>query len=296
MNAFKVVVAFARRAAREPLAHFLAVALLLFGLNALLNPSAVRPSGDEILVTEGRIRQIAEGFRLTGGRTPEEAELKALVDDFVAEEIAYREALAMGLDVDDTVVRRRLRQKLDFLHEDVSSIGEPSEADLKAWLAANAERYATPERRSIRQVLASADRRGAAARTDAEAMLAKLRRGEDPANLGDLSLSPAITPLTTEAGLAAQFGADFAHAVFAASDETWFGPVASPFGEHLVLVLSKAGAVAPELETIRDRVRADWIDARRVELRAERQAALRQRYDVTVEWPADAQALADTEK
>jgi hypothetical protein len=296
MNAFKVVVAFARRAAREPFAHFLAVALVLFGLNALLNPSAVRPSGDEILVTEGRIRQIAEGFRLTAGRTPDEAELKALVDDFVAEEIAYREALAMGLDVDDTVVRRRLRQKLDFLHEDVSSIGEPSEADLKAWLAANAERYATPDRRSIRQVLASADRRGAAARTDAEAMLAQLRRGEDPAHLGDPSLSPAITPLTTEAGLAVQFGADFARAVFAASDETWFGPVASPFGEHLVLVLSKAGAVAPELETIRDRVRADWIDARRVELRAERQAALRQRYDVTVEWPADAQALADAEK
>lgn len=276
------------RFAREPLVHFIVIAAALFGANAVLNPSVSRPTGGDITISEGRIRQIAEGFRLVSGRPPGDEELKALVDDFVTEEIAYREAMAMGLDVDDTVVRRRMRQKLDFLLEDVGAVAEPSEADLNTWMLAHADRYAPPERLAIRQVLASGDRRGESAGRDAAAFIVRLQHGEDPGQMGDPSLLPTALPPTTRAGVAALFGDEFAASVFSDSSEGWFGPVASAFGAHAVLITKRAPPETPILADVREQVRADWIDARRVQLRDEQRTRLRKRYNISIDWPKGA--------
>lgn len=279
------------KALREPMVHFLAIGAVLFAANGLIRGPERNAPGEAIAVSQGQVSQIAESYHLLSGRMPSRAELEALVDDFVTEEISYREAVAMGLDADDTIVRRRMRQKLEFLLEDATASEEPSEAALEAWLADRAEDYRLPERRAIRQVLASGDRRGRQAGADAQTFLANLRSGADPSKVGDPSMLPAATPLTTEEGVANLFGEDFAASVFAHNGENWFGPVSSPFGEHLVLVMETEVGRPAMLEDVRDRVRSDLIESRRDQARNDFQARMRKRYQVRIDWPEPYEGL-----
>jgi hypothetical protein len=274
------------RAIREPLLQFLAVAGVLFAANSLLRGPETLLPGDRISVSPGRVQQIAESYRLLSGRLPDRTELQALVEDFVDEEVAYREAIAMGLDADDTIVRRRMRQKLEFLIEDANGIAEPRDDDLAAWLKTHAAQYRVPERISFRQVLASSDTRGAAAaHAQATAFLGSLRSGVDPDKLGDASMLPAALPLTTAQGVAALFGEGFTASLFKQTGDGWFGPVASPFGAHNVLILSREAERDPALNEVRDKLRSDWIEAKRRAARDAFQARLRERYTVEIEWP-----------
>lgn len=282
------------RAVREPLVHFMTIGLALFLANGLIRGPDEGPSGDAILISEGRVNQLAESFLLLSGRLPSRPELESLVDDFISEEVAYREAVAMGLDADDTIVRRRMRQKLEFLIEDGAAGAEPTEADLQQWLAANADAYRVPERRAIRQVMASADRRGAQAGADAEAFLAELSARADPAGMGDRTMLPAAMPLTTQEGISSLFGEDFAAVVFAHPGNGWFGPVASAYGQHAVLVMEKSPGRVAALAEIRDRVRADWIESRRDAGRDEFHARMRKRYEIRIEWPEPWSGLSET--
>jgi hypothetical protein len=229
--------------------------------------------------------QIAASYRLLAGRLPSRAELQALVNDFADEEIAYREAIAMGLDADDTIVRRRMRQKLEFLAEDAEASEEPTDDQLAGWLADHASDYQLPERISFRQVMASADARGERMNEDAAELLKQLRAGADASKLGDPSMLPSTLPPTTRHGVAALFGETFADAVFAHASEGWFGPVVTPLGAHLILILTREPGRTPELAEIRGKLRSDWIEARRRQQREQFLARLRQRYSVAIEWP-----------
>lgn len=279
------VVGFLKRAAREPLVHFMAVGAVLFVVNGLINGPDEGPEGEVVVVSEGRVMQIAQSFVLLAGRAPTRDELQSLVDDFVSEEVGYREAIAMGLDADDTIVRRRMRQKIEFMIEDGAASETPSEADLQAWLDAHPEKFRMPERRALRQVLLSADKRGGAAMADAEAALVALKAGGDPASMGDKSMLPAAIPLTTQEGVAALFGADFAAAAFAAGEGGWFGPVASPFGQHVAMLVDVEPGRAVPLAEVVDRVHSDWVEARRNAARDDFHARMRDRYDIRIEWP-----------
>jgi hypothetical protein len=281
MNARAAIV----RALREPLVHFLAIGVVLFAAAGVVGGPKGNAPGDAITISEGQVAQLAESYRLLAGRLPSREELASLVDDFVTEEISYREAVAMGLDAGDTIVRRRMRQKLEFLIEDANASEEPAEADLKAWLASHAPDYRLPERRAIRQVLLAADKRGENVRRDADALLAKLKSGADPSKLGDPSMLPSAMPLTTEEGVAGLFGEDFAASAFVNPGKTWFGPVASPFGEHLVLVMQTQAGREAVLDDVRDRVRSDLIEGRRDQARDEFQERMRKRYHVRIDWP-----------
>ncbi len=285
---------FLKRAVREPLVHFLVIGAALFVANSLIHGPDQGPENGVIVVSEGRVNQIAESYLLLSGRLPSRVELESLVDDFVSEEVDYREAVAMGLDADDTIVRRRMRQKLEFLIEDGAASEEPSDAELQAWLTEHAADYVLPERRAIRQVLANADHRGAAARADADALLIRLKQGADPAKLGDPSMLPGAMPLNSEAGAAALFGGDFAKVVFEHQGEGWFGPVASPFGYHLVLVMETESGRAVALADARDKVRSDWIEARRDKARDDAQARMRKRFNIKIEWPDPWKGLPET--
>jgi hypothetical protein len=273
------------RARREPLVHFFAVALVLFAANRLIHGPVQQAPGDVITISQGRVQQIADSYRLLAGRRPSRAELQALVQDFIDEEIDYREAIAMGLDADDTIVRRRMRQKLEFLVEDAEASEEPSDAQLTTWRASHAADYRLPARISFRHVLANADTRGDRARADAAGFLRELRAGAAPEKLGDASMLPAALPLTSEKGIATLFGDSFAANVFAHSGSGWFGPVISPLGAHDVLILAREPARDPNLAELRDKLRSDWIEAQRLARRNAFQARLRQRYAVQVDWP-----------
>ena len=262
-----------RRLVREPLLHFLVGGVVLFSANRIIHGPDRAPLGDSVVISQGRVQQIAESYRLLAGHLPSRVELQGLVDDFVTEEIDYREAVSMGLDADDTIVRRRMRQKLEFLIEDPAASEEPSNADLLAWLATHAADYRLPERRAIRQVLASRDTRGAGVEADAAAMLTKVQGGADPAAL---------------------FGDPFAHAVFAHEGAGWFGPIASPFGRHLVQVIDVEAGRAPSIEDVRDRLRSDWIEDHRDAARDAFQRRMRQRYQVRIEWPDVYKGLPST--
>jgi len=275
----------AAHAIREPLIQFFAIALLLFGANSFIQGPRRQAPEASITISQGRVQQIADSYRLLAGRMPSRAELQALVDDFIDEEVDYREAIAMGLDADDTIVRRRMRQKLEFLAEDADASEEPSDAQLAAWLEQHAAEYRIPARISFRHVLASSDTRGERASADAASFLDALKSGTDPEKLGDASMLPSALPLTTERGIAALFGEAFASSVFGHDDAGWFGPVASPLGAHDVLIASREPASDPTLDRVRDRLRSDWIEARRMAARDKFHDRLRQRYQAAVEWP-----------
>lgn len=272
------------RLLREPLFHFFVLGAALFALFAALR-GPLDPAPGRIHVDAARIALLGQGFERTWRRPPGAAELGALVDEFVREEIFYREALALGLDRDDVIVRRRMRQKLEFLSEDVAPLPEPADAELARHLAENAEAYRIGPKVALRQVFVNRDRRGDASVAHATALLARLRAETADAPAGDASLLPASLPLQPLSDVARTFGDDFAGAVAALAPGHWSGPVASAFGLHLVLVEAKEEARLPSLAEVRDDVRNDWLAARRAEANEAFYQSLRGRYEVTVDPP-----------
>jgi hypothetical protein len=175
----------ARSLTREPLLHVLLLGAALFVAYGWLNPGGVGAAG-EIVVSEGRIRNLTESFARTWQRPPTAEELGGLVEDYIREEVLYREGVALGLDRDDTIIRRRLRQKLEFISEDEANAVEPTDADLADYLAKNADSYRVESQLSFTQVFLDPSKRGDQLDADAGALLDVLRnRAVDPATLGD---------------------------------------------------------------------------------------------------------------
>jgi parvulin-like peptidyl-prolyl isomerase len=277
-----------RRLLREPLLHFLLIGAGLFLLYGLLN----RGQSDaprEIVISEARVEALAENFATVWMRPPTAVELKGLIDDYVAEEVYYREAVAMGLDQDDTVIRRRLRQKMEFISEDVAAATEPTDAQLQAYLEQHADKFALPATLTFQQVYLSAERRGEAVRADAEKLLAELQAGRgpaDPAEAGDATLLPATMEAASPQVIANTFGEEFARQIDEAPVGQWSGPIESGFGLHLVKVDERVAGSAPTLVEIRPIVLREWQSEQR---RAQNKSfldTLRSKYEVRVEGAA----------
>ena len=210
---------------REPLLHFLVLGTGLFLLYGVIGEMADERS-DRIVVTEAKIGNLAELFERTWRRPPTPAELDGLIEDHIKEEIFYREALALGLEQDDIVIRRRLRQKMEFISEDVAPPAEPTAAELQAFLAEHADRFRKPSRVSFAQVYLSPERRGANARSDAERLLVGLNTGRsDPAEAGDPFLLERDYRELSAHDVEQLFGGPFAAAVAELPVGRWSGPV-----------------------------------------------------------------------
>jgi hypothetical protein len=197
------------------------------------------------------------------GTDPTPAEDAAIVDRFVDDEVLYREALAMGLDRGDIIVRRRLLQKMEFLLEGLHPIPEPTDAELQAYLTAHVERYRTPARIGVTHVFVSRDRHGADAEAVATALRAQLEAGADPATLGDPFLRGRELRAQSEQDLSGIFGPAFARAAVELPLQEWSRPVTSSYGLHLVRVRDRAPAEVPALARIRATVLQDWSEERR---------------------------------
>jgi hypothetical protein len=274
-----------RRLAREPLVHFLLLGGLLFLFFAWRGGSG-RAGSNHIVVTLGQIEHLASGFARTWQRPPTDAELGGLIDDYVKEEIANREAVAMGLDRGDAIVRRRLRQKLEFLVEYDSASSPPTDAELQAWWEAHPELLRTEPQVAFRQVYVSADRRGASTRAEAEELLAALRAGGPEVaidGMGDPSLLPAEEPLGPLREVKRSFGEEFARKLAEIEPGRWSDPIESAYGLHLVLVRERVAAATPELASIRPLVERELLAERREsEIRAFYERLL-EKYAVTIE-------------
>jgi parvulin-like peptidyl-prolyl isomerase len=253
-----------KRLLREPLVHFLAIGAALFLFSSWKGGGGA-PSG-RIVVTRARLDSLAAGFARTWQRPPAPEELKGLVDGYVREEIAVREAMATGLDKDDAIIRRRLKQKVDFLAEDRIDATPPTDAELAAWLAAHSGLYRAEERVSFRQVCLTPEKRGGRAAAEAEArrLAAALdRKGPNADPGGDSLLLPPDMPLAPKGEIARVFGTDFADAVVKLEPGRWTAPVPSGFGVHAVLVREKEAARAPALAEVRAAVERDFVADRR---------------------------------
>jgi len=269
------------RIAREPLVHFAILGALLFAFAG--RSGTERDRERRIVVTRGQIEQLATTFTRTWQRPPTRAELDGLIDDWVRTEVAYRQALALGIDEGDTVVRRRLRQKLEFLTEDATA-AEPTDAQLAAYLEAHADEFRSPDRYSLTQVYLSPERRADAAR-DAANVAKRLDDDPslDPATLGD----PLLVPRTLEDApgpeIASVFGKQFAESLAALPIGHWSGPVTSGYGEHAVRIERRTPGRVPPLEAIRETVLREWQNAERTRLLEEAYRRMRAQYEVVVE-------------
>jgi hypothetical protein len=232
-----------RRLAREPLVHMIVLGGFLFGLWRAVSPAAARRVSVSADVKAG----LAADHRRRFGVAPTEKELAALVDRWVGDEVLYREALALGLDRGDVVVRRRLVQKMQFVLDAVEPVGEPGDAELRAWLAAHPERYGGGARVSFEQVFAGP--------SGGEQLRAKLVAGEAAAGLP--FIGPRRGERQTEREIAARFGAAFGAALVKAPIGTW-SLVRSAYGLHVVRVSARDDGPA-QLGDVRTQARQDWL-------------------------------------
>ena len=271
---------FIARLLREPLLHFLAIGGLIFLLFAALAEPGPEPT-DTIVVGPGRIEQLATGFQAVWRRPPSDDELRAIVDDFVREEVYYREALTLGLDSNDTVIRRRLRQKMEFLTDTAADLLEPAVGELEAYFAANGETYRSRPQLSFEQIYL-----GETPGPDSVTLsLSALRSdpGTDPSALGQSTLMPARFDLSPPNAIDGVFGQGFFERLAELSPGAWAGPVKSAYGVHLVRIRERLSARMPPLEEVRDAVLRDWKAAKALEIRELHYARLRERYDVEIQ-------------
>ncbi|MBQ96341.1 MAG: hypothetical protein CL510_11060 [Actinobacteria bacterium] len=259
-----------RTLVRDPLAHFLLAGAAIWGALALIG-DPVDPASRMIELSRERQAGIALGFERMMGRPPTDAEMDAAIARWVREEVLYREALRLGIDQGDAVVRRRLATKMDELAGAEAEVVRPSDAVLERWLADNAENYAAGGAVSFAQAFFPNEK---AAR---EALGAMQPEG-----------TPISLPKSVEAmeltEIEAVFGREFASGLASLSTgEAWQGPVRSGFGWHLVRLDRRTAGRVSDLESIRDRLEADWRSATIAERRKRAYEVLRAAYSVEVE-------------
>jgi hypothetical protein len=276
-----------RRFLREPLVQFLLLGGLLF-LYFEWRGGSGGPGSTRIVITPGMIGHLASGFSRTWQRPPTDTELKGLVDDYVKEEIATREAVGMGLDRDDAIIRRRLRQKLEFLVEDAAGASAPTDAELEKWMDKHPESFRAEPRIAFRQVYVNPERHGAKFRADAGKLLARLQAAGPDApidGLGDPTMLPTEQPLEPLRETTRSFGEEFGSELMKIEPGKWTGPVESPYGLHLVLVRERVASALPELSSVRPQVERELSSERHKKELQSLYERLLAKYTVDIEKP-----------
>ncbi len=274
---------------KEPLLHFLLIGAGLFVLFYQVSDEAAERA-DRIVVTADDIDRMAALWARRWQRPPTSAELDGLIASRIREEVLYREARALGLEQDDTIVRRRMAQKMEFLFQDIAQPAEPTEAALETFLQQNVARFQESARFSFMHVYLSSDRRGGQAAEDARLLLDDLRiqgAEADPAAVSDpLMLNHRVVD-RSEREIARMLGREFADALSALPVKQWHGPIESAYGVHLVFIHERVAPRLPALAEIRDRVRTELLSVKRREANEVMYKELKSRYEIVVDKPGN---------
>jgi hypothetical protein len=264
---------------REPLTHFLAFGILIFVVAHALEARSQRYRID---VSPAIVTRIANSYAQQYGAPPDRGQIRTMVDNYIREEIFLREGLALGLDKDDEIVRRRVAQKFDFLQQDMAVPREPSETELTQWFNRHRGDFALPARRSFEQLYYAIDRRGdAAAKLLAQTAVTRLAHGQ-PAPASDDFPGPKTIVNLGQDDIQRVFGGDeFAQAVFAAPVGRWTGPLRSGFGWHVVRITDQQPQQERTLAQAHEEARLAWIQADRHARNAQAYRALLARYTIT---------------
>ena len=272
---------------REPLVHFLFIGAAIYLAFGLFAEPVEDPQDNTLVVDAGEIEWMATSWYKRWNRPPTQQELDGLIQQYIRETILYREALAMGLDKDDTVIRRRLAQKLEFLAQDLALMTPPIEEELQTYFDEHQDRYREPVRYTFTQVYIDPDKRGDKTLDDAKAIKAKLVAQPDVSGnageLGDEFMLQAYYPEKPQIEIQKLFGSGFAESLVELKPGEWHGPVLSGYGTHLVYVHSILEPPAPVFAEVRTRVQQDWEDDRRETMNEQFYASLRDRYSIVIE-------------
>lgn len=284
---------------REPLVHFLLIGaglFLLFGWKG--NPASMQGGvqSTTIIVAQDTIDQLVAAFNRTWMRPPTEGETKGLMENFIRDEIYYREAIAIGLDQGDALIRRKLRQKMEFILEDIAAQTEPTDEELERFMTEHRQKYLIDPQIAFRQVFINVDKRGDSAEAYASQVLEQLDGGADANALGDRSLINHAAELSPLWKIKKDFGETFSTQLLDIEPGKWMGPLRSGFGLHLVFIDKRVVKPLPQLEDIRNSVKRDWAVALQNKLKDDAYARIRERYTVKIEKKENVIASAQTQK
>lgn len=283
-----------KRWLREPLLHFLVIGLLLFSVYTYMNRGHSRlESSRQIFLSLDELQTMTAYFQSQWHRPPTPQEFQAMVEDKIKEEVLYREGLVMGLDKGDTIVKRRMAQKVQFLAEDIATAHEPSTAELKTWFEKNSGKFALPSRYSFRHIYFSPDKRGKDAHDDAAQALARIAGQPESSTLiapvADRFMFQDYYSDRTPSAIAKEFGPQFAVALEKVKPGSWQGPIESGFGWHLVFVDTVIPGRVPAFEEVESEVKIAWLGEQKTQAREKAYQSLRAKYTVLLPAPPDKQ-------
>jgi peptidyl-prolyl cis-trans isomerase C len=274
---------------REPLVHFLLIGAAGFALYGYIHKGESASTNYKIYLSLDDLKQLDISFVSQWQRQPTPDEFTGLVEQFIRQEILYREGLAMGLDKDDIIVKRRMAQKMEFLSEDVTSAHEPSTAELQTWYATHTRLFALPDRATFRHLYFSNDRHGANAKQDAETALRRIAQMPEDTGAEKAHADPFMfqdyygdrAPYQ----LAKEFGPAFATELFKLKPGLWQGPIESGYGWHLIWIESIAPGKVPAFEEVVPDVKTAWLSDQKAMQRQKAYATMRGKYEVIAPQP-----------
>jgi len=279
------------RIVREPMVHFLIIGAAIFALSARFGGDQQAAPRDRIVVTDGRVEQLAQIFAKTWQRPPTPQELRGLIDAHIKEEVYYREALRIGLDRDDTLIRRRMQQKMEFMTEPGEDVLAATDAELETFLATHRAEFRVEPKLAFEQIFINPQRSELPAAARIEKLLTEISAAPsdaDPRSLGDPTLLPHAMPLVPVSGIDRNFGQGFGAQLARLPLNAWSGSVKSPYGLHLVRVTVRRDGYDPPLAEVRAAVEHKWRDARRDAFRKAEYERLRNKYEIVLPDALDA--------
>jgi hypothetical protein len=267
---------------KEPLLHFLVIGAMIFVFFSIANKEEAAVSGNKIIVSSAEIERLGYNWSKRWNRPPTETELQGLIESYIKEEVYYREALTLGLDQNDTILRRRLMQKMEFLSNDLAELNQPDETELNEYFIDNQDKYELPARISFTHTYFSMDKRGAKASEYAKNVLLELKSSRAPER-GDSFMLEYDFVQETPFEVERLFGKGFAEQLFRLGTNSWHGPIESGYGLHLVRISEKIDARMPDLASVIDKVRTDWMFEQRQKTNKEIYERFKERYEIVVE-------------
>jgi len=270
---------------REPLLHFLLIGASLFLIYGLQN-DGISDQGKRIVFTQADINRLVLVWEKKRQRPPTQVELEGLIEQQIRDEVMYREALSMGLDENDAVVRRRMAQKVEFITSDIAAQFEPTDADLEGYLATHMDEFEVPGRISFVHVYLNRDQHSDNMQQDVQSLLDQLSKPgsqTDFMTAGDPFMLGQQHEKMTRHDVSRLFGNEFVNSIFALPVGSWQGPVSSGYGLHLVRIDDKTEAVQQDLSMVRDKVYSEWQAQQRRDMDRAFYQSLRQRYEIIID-------------
>jgi len=276
---------------KEPLIQFLLIGAAIYGMFLFMGEPTEEEQDRQIVITEDHVNSLAIGFGKRWNRPPTNEELLGLVREYISETLLYREALSMGLDKDDHVIRRRMAQKLKFLTNDLVTLVEPEEEILEQYLQENMDSFRASDLISFTHVFINPEQRGDDAMADAETLLAQLQVAGPPSQetlaVGDRFMMQNYFPDASHHEVQRQLGEAFADSVMKLEPGAWHGPVSSGYGIHLVYVSDFVAAEDPLLADVRQKVLDEYFRQQTEKFNAEYLEALSERYEIIMDESLD---------